>query len=402
MDSTYPVSTPTDRSRALRDALVQARWLWWPGIMFVVTRLGIAFVAYMAFVILPTSIDPPVYHLRGTENLLLDVFGSRWDSGFYVSIVEEGYQYDAQPFPSVPFFPLLPVLMRLVLPLTGDAVLAGLLVSNLALLGAVIVFYRLVQDEWGAAVADRAVWYLLIFPTSLFGSTIYTESLFLLTAVGALYAARRGYWWPAGVLGILTATTRLVGIIVLPLLFIEWWQRRLDRHAARPAWHTLFATLLPPLGTGAYMFYLWRTFGDPLGFITGSAAWGRVAQSPLATIRHLLEEPVQGWGTALRAGHIHVNDWFDLIIVAVVFGLGLVLLAQQRWSEGVYVWLGVMISFSSGLLMSQRRYVWVLFPLFILLARWGERSWVDRALTALFLLALALFTALFANGYWVA
>jgi hypothetical protein len=51
--------------------------------------------------------------------------------------------------------------------------------------------------------------------------------------------------------------------------------------------------------------------------------------------------------------------------------------------------------------MSQRRYVWVLFPAFILLAQWGDRPWFDRLVTTLSLLLLGLFTALFANGYWV-
>jgi hypothetical protein len=46
--------------------------------------------------------------------------------------------------------------------------------------------------------------------------------------------------------------------------------------------------------------------------------------------------------------------------------------------------------------------MWALFPAFILMARWGERLWVDRLLTVLFLVGLALYTALFANGYWVA
>ena len=59
------------------------------------------------------------------------------------------------------------------------------------------------------------------------------------------------------------------------------------------------------------------------------------------------------------------------------------------------------LSFSSGLLMSQRRYVWILFPVFVLLARWGERAWVDRTVTAMSLVLLALFTTLFVNGYWV-
>jgi hypothetical protein len=51
--------------------------------------------------------------------------------------------------------------------------------------------------------------------------------------------------------------------------------------------------------------------------------------------------------------------------------------------------------------MSQRRYVWILFPAFILLARWGKHPWVDRLITALSLLLLGLFTAMFANWYWV-
>jgi len=67
----------------------------------------------------------------------------------------------------------------------------------------------------------------------------------------------------------------------------------------------------------------------------------------------------------------------------------------------VFVTLGTLIPFSSGLLMSQRRYVWVLFPAFILLARWGEHPWADRLITTLSLLGLGLFTALFANWYWV-
>ena len=45
---------------------------------------------------------------------------------------------------------------------------------------------------------------------------------------------------------------------------------------------------------------------------------------------------------------------------------------------------------SSGLLMSQRRYVWTLFPIFFVLARWGERPWFDRAFTAFSLLGLGL------------
>jgi len=368
---------------------------------FGVTRLGIALVAYVAVPIIADS-SPPPYHLRSPDNTLLDVFGSRWDTGFYLSIAEEGYKYTDASLPSVAFFPLLPLVIRSASALVGDALLAGLIVTNAALLGATILLYRLVQEEYGGPTADRAVWYLLIFPTAFFGSAIYSESLFLLCAIGALYTARKGYWETAAMLGMFAAMTRLVGLILAPTLAAEWWmQRRRREGAARPSLVALLAPAAVPLGTGAYMLYLQRTFGDPLAFAHAAAAWDRVPRSPFVTVAALLQRPAEGWGTALLSGRLPLDNWIDLLAVLLFCALGVVLLTQRRWSEGTFVVLGALLPFSSGLLMSQRRYMWVLFPAFILLARWGHRPWVDRTITTLSLLGLGVFTAMFANGYWV-
>jgi hypothetical protein len=51
--------------------------------------------------------------------------------------------------------------------------------------------------------------------------------------------------------------------------------------------------------------------------------------------------------------------------------------------------------------MSQRRYMWARFPVFILLGCWGGSVWVDRVNFVVSLLWLGLFTAMFANWYWV-
>jgi hypothetical protein len=91
----------------------------------------------------------------------------------------------------------------------------------------------------------------------------------------------------------------------------------------------------------------------------------------------------------------------DLAFVTLFLALGIALLLHRRWGEGVFVVLGALVPLSSGLLMSQRRYIWVLFPAFLLLARWGENTWVDRLILTLSLLGLGLYTTLFANWYWV-
>jgi hypothetical protein len=371
-----------------------------PVLAFIITRLGIALVAYLSMPLIADSSVPP-YHIR-PDNVLLDVFGSRWDTGFYLSIAQEGYKFQGVRFPSVAFFPLLPILMRPLMVLTRDPLLAGLLVANLALLGAAILFYRYVLEEWGEIVASRAVWYLLIFPTSFFGSAIYTESLFLLLAIGTLYLARKGYWESAAMLGVLLSLTRFIGIILAPVLLVEWFAQHRYRPAGQsPKRVALLAPAIVPLGTLAYMLYLRQAFGDPLAFINASVAWGRFPTSPFATIAALFNRPEGGWGMALATGSLPLDNWIDLIFVTGFFLIGITLLLQKRWSEGVYVVLGVLLPFSSGLLMSQRRYVWVLFPAFVLLARWGKLPWVDRIITVFSLMGLGLFTALFANWYWV-
>ena len=385
--------------------LQAVQWLWLPTVVFVVTRIGVALAIYLGAILIPESSAPPPYHLRPPDNIFVDALGSRWDTGFYVSIVEEGYILHDVPLPNAAFFPLLPLIMQALTPLVGDELVAGIIISNVALWLAAILFYCLVEMSWGKKVAGRAVWYMLIFPMAFFGSAVYTESLFLLTTIGALYFARRGYWESAALLGIAAALTRFVGLIVAPMLLLEWWmQWRVARDdvGKRPSLFALLAPISTPLGTGAFMFYLWRKFGDPLAFMEASSAWGRVPQSPLTTIADLFQTPVEGWWNALMAGHIHLDNWIDFSFVIVFLILGLVLLYERRWSEGVFVMLGVIIPFSSGLLMSQRRYMWVLFPVFILLARWGDRPWVDKLVTTVSLIGLAIFTALFANGYWVA
>ncbi len=389
-----------------RTASPAAWWVWRPLAVFIATRLGILLVAYLSVGLIADAPNTPPYHLRGVGNRLVDVLGSRWDTGFYVSIAEEGYFYKDVPLPSVAFFPLYPLMMRALGAVVGDPLMAGIIISNVALLLAAVLFYRLVAESWGQPVADRAVWYWLIFPAAFFGTAVYSESLFLLCVIGALYFARRGYWEAAALLGIGAALTRLVGVIVAPMLLLEWWRQwRLAQDAAKgplgPLPLAVGAALAVPLGTLAYMAYLWRVFGDPLAFIHGAAAWARQPQSPLVTIAGLLETPAGGWPAALLAGQIHLDDWFDFLGVLLFLGLGVVLLYWRQWPEAAFVLLGVGAAFSSGLLMSQRRYMWVLFPAFIVLARWGGRPWVDRVVTAVSLMLLGLFTALFANGYWV-
>jgi hypothetical protein len=148
--SARSVATPV----AVWTRLRAARGLWTVLAVFTITRLGIALVAYLAEPLIVDSAVPP-YHAR-PDNVVLDVFGSRWD-WLYLSIADEGYKFYGERLPSVAFFLLLPLLIRAFKPLTGgDSLVAGLLITNAALLGASALLYRLACEEWGPEVAGRA------------------------------------------------------------------------------------------------------------------------------------------------------------------------------------------------------------------------------------------------------
>src|SRR5512137_431062 len=102
---------------------------------------------------------------------LLDAFG-RWDAHWYLDVAARGYALRgplASVQSNVAFFPLYPWLVRAlaaVLPGSGEASLfvAGLLVSNAALLGGLWIAWRIARDATDEETAGRTVLYLLLFP----------------------------------------------------------------------------------------------------------------------------------------------------------------------------------------------------------------------------------------------
>jgi Gpi18-like mannosyltransferase len=378
-----------------------ARWLWMAVLAFAVTRLGILLVAYIATPIVLDPTDPPRVYKR-PDNIMLDVFSSRWDSSFYVDIAREGYKNTEVPLPWVAFFPLLPLLIRGGMLLVGDPLVAGLVITNTALLLATMLLHRLADHEWGQAVADRSVWYLLIFPTAFYGSAIYADPLLLLGVIAAFFCARTGRWTGAAIAGFMAALSRPVGVLIAPVLLVEWWmQRRSTTSAVRPSLWALRAPMAAVLGLAMYMLYLQYAFNDPLAFVHAQASWGR--ERSLATLLdQLVQRPAQGWRAGILMGNAPINNWIDGGFMLLFAGLGLILMYQRRWSEGTFVLLNLLVTLNGGAWMAQRRHVWILFPGLMLLARWGSRPWVDRAIITLFALGLSLFTAMFANWYWVA
>jgi hypothetical protein len=64
--------------------------------------------------------------------------------------------------------------------------------------------------------------------------------------------------------------------------------------------------------------------------------------------------------------------------------------------------LSIAVPMCTSSLMSMPRFALVLFPMFVILALWGGKAWINNAIVAFSLPLLGLFTVLFADWYWVA
>ena len=64
-----------------------------------------------------------------------------------------------------------------------------MVISNLAFLIALIYLARLVAVDHDVEAGSRAALHLLVFPTSVFLSVVYSESLLIALSVGAVYHA---------------------------------------------------------------------------------------------------------------------------------------------------------------------------------------------------------------------
>src|SRR5204862_6929359 len=103
------------------------------------------------------------------------------------------------------YFPVYPLLMRYVGRLMGPAAsnvyIAGIIVSWVSFVLAMIVLYELARLDVPARRAERAVLLTAVFPFAFFFGVVYTESLFLLCVVSSFYAFRTRLWMLGGLAG---------------------------------------------------------------------------------------------------------------------------------------------------------------------------------------------------------
>ena len=346
---------------------------------------------------------------------------NHWDVGLFVKVAEFGYLSPAYADRTEVDFPGMPIAMRIVHPLVGNWVVAGLVVSLVAGLVASAALWRLAVDdgsrEAGSAAgprvgsgesedpADRgrrAVLLLVCFPYAVFLFAGYSEGLFFAFATTAWVAVRRERWALAALCAAGATSTRVLGLALLAGLWVEylltvWRARRRPggtwdwrRRPAQVAW-----LLLPLAPIVAFLAYFQVRTGHWNAYTRAMKEhWGRTIAFPwngfLTTWRQAVSTDQ---ATAFR-----VFWWAELLAVVVGIALVVALVRYRRWGEATYVGGCTLIMACSSYWASGVRAVLVWFPLYLLLAR---RRKVLTPYLWLCAPAAVVFAVAFSSGVWV-
>ena len=347
----------------------------------------------------------------GGGNILLFSW-FHWDVLHFVSISVHGYA----GMENTAFFPLWPLLQHIVgIGLGGvdptSYYIAGLLLSNLCFYIVLALLYQLIAVDFDPATARRALFCLSFAPYALFFFAGYTESLFLLLCVATFLLLRRGHaydWWLAGITGFLASLTRSSGVVLaVPYLVVYlqrfWFSEQRSQFAWKERTNALLPIVLIPAGVAAYFVFLYFAKGDP--FISGAAEnhyWHRHLSLPWTTLSLVWPPLVQAPSTVHLLGEI--RDLIFTLIPLLILALGWrrIPLHYALFSLALAV---LSLSFpleSDNPLLSQPRYLLMLFPVVIILALWGKRRRFYQWYLAVSTGCSITLTILFICGGWVA
>jgi hypothetical protein len=370
------------------------------------------------------------------ENAPLVWSRANFDGFHYTKIARDGYQYLQQAF-----FPFYPQLISFFQKIFDSFLISSLLISNLSFILLLVGFWKLLELEGiKRGAIKKSLFFLVIFPTSFYFVSAYTESLFLLLVLWSFYFAQKGKFFWAGLLAGFASYTRPIGIFLLPALLVEYYQQESRRkmrerlaalkerimnprrnHFAYllqsriPHFKNLFFISLSSWGLLKYMYYLKKTQGDWFYFAKVQPDFGaQRSVDKLILLYQVFWRYLKMVFTVYPRQWLYFNVWFELL-VSVLF-LGLLLWGWYKRKEYkirpswlTFATAAYFLPTFTGTFSSMPRYVLVCFPAFLVLARifadlkkrhgFSRIEWLYLGVS---LLLLIVSSAFFFRGYWVA
>jgi hypothetical protein len=354
------------------------------------------------------AIWPPAQNILTWLNRIFVAPWYRWDAILFGRILTHGYTpWDG----TTSFNPLYPLLSWPLYKLGLDPTLSLLVTSSLAALGLFWVFYRLATLEHAPATAWTALLYLVTFPAAFILFAPYSESLFLLWTVLALYTMRRGRWGLVAICSFLAALSRQQGLfLAIPIAWWAWEASGRSLRGIKSAWRAWLAALAAPFGLVVWGIYRIGYLHE--GSLDFSSIQGLIYSALLSPAANAII-PGQAFHWPWEAFRLVVSDAIHFpeinVFVNLTLGISFVVAFVIAWrylniADRLYSLAIILVSFSVTTIdlayVSLPRHLLLALPVFIGLAAALRKPWQKGVIIAvqltgmIFLMALYVFTQL--------
>ena len=359
----------------------------YPLVLWVFTRL-----AFMGTSVVGLALIPTLSYHPDRRQVFLEPYPAldglcRWDCGWMVTIVKDGYNTAE----NAKIFPLFPMIGWAVEKLTGvHHLIVFLIVGNLAALGAYYVIYNLFKAMEGEQPARWGLALLAAYPFAYFQAGAQPESLMMLLTAISLWLAFKGkHIWAGMFLG-LGVMARHVAIFYGPALFVaQLRQRGVKRFFLSPS---LLGLVAPFVFVAAFAWYLKIHVGDPLAFWNArTIGWGDLVW--------------YGWLQVVK--HIPYSDrpefYYFMLCGLIPWAGSIALMTRKRWLEfGVAAVTSMIVFYSGGVATGLGRYTASVWPAFLPLGVFlANRPVLQAPVIATFALFQGVFFFLFSHQFRV-
>jgi hypothetical protein len=320
---------------------------------------------------------------------------ANFDGFHYMYIAARNYGAFEQAF-----FPLYPFSMGILSRFSGlDPLYSGLILSNLAFLASIYLTIKLFTVIFNRRIAIWILMFLLLFPTSFFFTSVYTESFFLLFLICSLYFYRRGNFLFSFISGYFLGLTRLSGLFS-PVNFFY----------PKAGIKKMLLILGPILGFLTYGFYLLRNTGNFFDFITVQTSFGANRSTSLVTLPQVYYRYIKIF-LSHPWSFTHYVALFEFCVFTIVFAVLLVqlynLLKNRKQKNfqflldlNLFSILNIFIPTLTGTLSSIPRYALISLSFFVFLGLVKQNP-LKYILLAAFLALHIIFLSLFSRGYFI-
>jgi len=310
---------------------------------------------------------------------------SAWDTGHYVSIAMNWYEY-----PRYVFFPAYPALCRIIGVVTGDPWLSAFIVSFTLGLASIPLF-QLVSECY-MCKGDAVILTLLAmtFPyVFLFTTVSYAESLFLFSTLSSWYFYLRKKFVASALAATAATLSKTYGIAILVPIAVSI----LINRKTRKVW--VFA--VPVAALLGWMYYLYIMTRNPFAFLSQQEHWiglgGRFGwvQNYLIPFLSFAHRPDP-----------RLPEFFYIEIAFIVtFGYLAFSVLKVDTSLGIYsisMYMGLLYF---GNLLSLPRYFAFIFPIWLVVGGRVRNPLLVVAPLVFFVLNSLIIWAQFLNLVWV-